>query len=130
VRFLLDTNVVSAIMRRDHRVGERVRRTGLGQCRISSITVQEICFGAHRSVRTDFYLATFANVAIDVLEFDMEDGRSAGRLRAGLAAAGALIGAYDILIAGQALARDLTLVTHNVREFSRVDGLRVEDWEA
>jgi tRNA(fMet)-specific endonuclease VapC len=66
----------------------------------------------------------------EIVEFDQEDARRAGEIRAVLAKAGAPIGAYDVLIAGQALARSLTLVTHNVREFGRVEGLVVEDWEA
>jgi tRNA(fMet)-specific endonuclease VapC len=129
VKYLLDTNVVSALMARNRRVGERFRGAGLRQCGVSSISVQELHFGAYRSDRTAFYLATYDDVDIDVLDFDAEDGQAAGQLRARLATADRLIGAYDILIAGQALARDLVLVTHNVREFSRVDGLKVEDWD-
>jgi tRNA(fMet)-specific endonuclease VapC len=64
----------------------------------------------------------------EVLDFDREDARQAGELRARLAAAGTPIGSYDVLIAGQALARALTL-THNTSEFQRVPGLRIEDWE-
>ena len=64
-----------------------------------------------------------------MVAFDTEDARASGRVRAALAASGRPIGAYDVLIAGQALARELTLVTHNTREFGRVEGLRVEDWE-
>jgi predicted nucleic acid-binding protein len=66
---------------------------------------------------------------VDVVAFEREDARAAGAVRAALAAAGAAIGPYDVLIAGQALARGATLVTHNVREFGRVAGLGVEDWE-
>ena len=65
----------------------------------------------------------------EVLDFDREDARQAGELRARLAAAGTPIGTYDVLIAGQALARAMTLVTHNIGEFQRVPELRVEDWE-
>ncbi len=57
-----------------------------------------------------------------VLNFDKEDARQAGEVSAALAAAGTPIGPYDVLIAGQALARGLVLVTHNVSEFSRVGG--------
>ena len=64
-----------------------------------------------------------------MLEFDEDDARCAGEIRDLLRRAGTPIGPYDTLIAGQALARDLTLVTHNTREFSRVSGLRLEDWE-
>jgi tRNA(fMet)-specific endonuclease VapC len=64
-----------------------------------------------------------------VLEFDQEDARQAGEIRAALAAAGTPIGPYDVLIAGQARARSLVLVTHNTGEFSRVSGLNIEDWQ-
>lgn len=64
-----------------------------------------------------------------VLEFDLEDARQAGQVRAHLASKGTPIGPYDVLIAGQAKARELTLVTHNTSEFKRVPGLKVEDWK-
>jgi tRNA(fMet)-specific endonuclease VapC len=64
-----------------------------------------------------------------VLEFDREDARQASEIRAHLASKGTPIGPYDVLIAGQAKARKLTLVTHNTTEFTRVPGLKVEDWK-
>ena len=63
-----------------------------------------------------------------MLTFDPEDAREAGVVRATLDSAGTLIGAYDVLLAGQARRRGLTLVTGNVREFARVPGLEVENW--
>lgn len=66
---------------------------------------------------------------VEVLDFDREDARQAGELGAQLAAAGTPIGPYDLMIAGQAVARALALVTHKLREFQRVPKLRVEDWE-
>ncbi len=62
------------------------------------------------------------------VEFDREDAAAAGRVRADLAARGLMIGAYDLLIAGQALARGWMVVTANTREFTRVSGLAIEDW--
>ena len=64
-----------------------------------------------------------------VLKFDQENARHAGEVRAHLASKGTPIGPYDVLIAGQARARKLTLVTHNTTEFQRVPGLKVEDWK-
>jgi tRNA(fMet)-specific endonuclease VapC len=66
----------------------------------------------------------------EVLEFDKEDARCAAEIRAVLATAGQSVGPYDVLIAGQAVSLSLVLVTHNVGEFSRVSGLRLEDWQA
>jgi tRNA(fMet)-specific endonuclease VapC len=65
----------------------------------------------------------------EVLDFDKEDSRQAGETRAALAVKGTPIGPYDVLIAGQAMARNLILVTHNTDEFGRVAGLQIEDWE-
>ncbi len=70
------------------------------------------------------------DVDIPVLEFSADDARASGEIRSLVRKAGAPIGPLDVLIAGQARARDLTLVTHNLREFAHVPGLRVEDWEA
>ena len=65
---------------------------------------------------------------VEVLSFDRGAARKAGEIRAELAAAGGMIGAYDLLIAGHARALDATLITNNVAEFSRVRGLSVENW--
>ena len=67
---------------------------------------------------------------LDLLEFDDEDARTAGQIRATLESIDRPIGAYDVLIAGQALRRGLTVVTANTSEFSRVGGLAWEDWSA
>ena len=64
-----------------------------------------------------------------VLPFEKEDARSAGEVRAHLRSKSTPIGPYDVLIAGQAVARKLVLITHNRREFTRVPGLMTEDWE-
>ena len=65
---------------------------------------------------------------LDLLDFDDLDARAAGRVRAALEKTGTPIGAYDLLIAGQALWRGLTIVTANTSEFSRVAELSWEDW--
>jgi tRNA(fMet)-specific endonuclease VapC len=64
-----------------------------------------------------------------MLEFDEEDARQAGQIRAHFASNGTPTGPYDVLIAGQAKARELTLVTHHTSEFQRVPGLKLEDWK-
>lgn len=74
-------------------------------------------------------MALVDGIALEVLAFDKEDARASGEIRALLAKNGRPIGPYDVFIAGQARARDLILVTHNVREFSRVPDLLIEDWE-
>ena len=89
----------------------------------------ELYYGAYKSGRPEENLARVEGLAFPVLEFDREDARSAGEVRARLSGAGTPIGPYDVLIAGQALARKLILLTHNRKEFERVPGLRLEDWE-
>lgn len=65
-----------------------------------------------------------------MLPFELKDSERAGEIRANLQRKGTPIGSYDVLIAGQALARNLVLITHNVKEFQRVEGLQFEDWLA
>lgn len=98
---------------------------------ISSIVAFELWYGTAKSARTEVNtrrLETLMAGAVIALPFDNEDSRTAGSIRAVLEAAGKPIGAYDYLIAGQALARQLTLVTANISEFSRVKGLAWQDW--
>jgi tRNA(fMet)-specific endonuclease VapC len=96
---------------------------------VSAIVTHELYFGAYRSSRMAENLARLDGLRLAVLDFDNEDARHAGEVRAALAAAGTPIGPYDVLIAGQALARGMTLVTRNMQEFQRVASLRAEDWE-
>ena len=109
---------------------KRVRERSPSEFGIPSIAAHELYFGAYKSSRVEENLARLEYLRIPVVEFDREDAQEAGQLRALLAAAGTPIGPYDVLIAGQAKARNLILVTRNVREFARVAGLRIEDWEA
>lgn len=129
MRFLLDTNVVIAVLRREPSVTARVFGNPRRDYGLSPIVAHELLFGAYRSKRADEAVAAFQTLRMPTLDFTVEDARKAGEIRAALAAAGTPIGPYDVLVAGQALARDLTLVTRNTREFGRVPGLRVEDWE-
>lgn len=88
-------------------------------------------YGVARSLQPDanrHRLEAFFGGPISLLAFDDEDAQSAGAIRAALEASGKPIGAYDLLIAGQALQRKFTLVTANVTEFARVKGLAWQDW--
>jgi tRNA(fMet)-specific endonuclease VapC len=129
MKFLLDSNVVIALLKADRRILDRLRSQAPDDVAISSIVAYELFYGACKSARQAENIARVEALRFQVIELDQEDGRAAGAIRASLEAAGAPIGPYDLLIAGQALARDLTLVTRNIREFRRVEGLRVESWE-
>jgi tRNA(fMet)-specific endonuclease VapC len=129
VRFLLDTNAVIAVLKGHDGVLARLRRHAPADFGLSATVAHELVYGACNSRRVAENLARIAALRFEVLAFEAEDAEAAGALRARLAAAGTPLGPYDALIAGQALARGLAVVTHNTREFARVEGLRVEDWE-
>jgi tRNA(fMet)-specific endonuclease VapC len=97
---------------------------------ISAIVAHELFYGAFKSRRATQNVALIDALQFAMLEFDGEDARQAGEVRAVLAAKGTPIGPYDVLIAGQAMARDMILITHNRDEFGRVPGLRIEDWQS
>lgn len=129
MRFLLDTNVVIALGKGNGRIIERIRHHGLSGCVVSTVVLHELYFGAFKSGRVAENLRAADGIPFEALDFTREDARTAGEIRHTLRRLGTPIGPYDTLIAGQALARGLTLVTRNTREFGRVEGLRVEDWE-
>ncbi len=130
ISHLLDANaVITLLNRRESRLAQRVRQHRPAEIGISSIVAHELYYGAFKSRRTDHNVALVDGLQFEVLEFDREDARQAGLIRAALARQGQPIGPLDVLIAGQAQARNLILVTHNTHEFSRVPGLQVVDWE-
>ncbi|MEK8088981.1 type II toxin-antitoxin system VapC family toxin [Thermithiobacillus plumbiphilus] len=128
--YLLDTNVIIALLKdRDSPPSRRARQHQPSEICISSIVLHELFYGAFKSQRAARNVALVESLRFEVLDFDPEDARQAGEIRAILALGGTPIGPYDVLIAGQAKARDLILVTHNTAEFGQVPGLRIEDWE-
>jgi tRNA(fMet)-specific endonuclease VapC len=133
VSWLLDTNACIAIINGEP-VGVRHRlRAALirGEpVAVSSIALFELWYGVAKSARTAANterLAVFLAPLV-TLPFDDDDARAAGAVRAALEQAGTPIGAYDTLLAGQALRRGLVLVTANVSEFARVNGLTWQNW--
>ncbi len=130
MRFLLDTSAVIGLLAGNAGMLAGVRRHTPQDFGIPAVAAHELFYGAYRSARQAHNLALIDRLLLEVLEFDKEDARQAGEVRAALAAAGTPICPYDVLIAGQALARRLVLVTHNVGEFTRVGGLQVENWQS
>jgi len=130
MRYLLDANAVIALLNdAASRPAQRIRREKPGDVAISAIVAHELFYGAFKSRRATRNVALVDALRFPVLAFDGEDARQAGELRALLAAMGTPIGPHDVLIAGQAMARNLILITHNMGEFGRVAGLRIEDWQ-
>ncbi|MGO9649607.1 tRNA(fMet)-specific endonuclease VapC [Candidatus Sulfotelmatobacter sp. SbA7] len=132
--FLLDTNACIAVINgKPHSVRVRLQKEFQAQARVfvPAVVAFELWYGVAKSARADAngqLLTTFLAGPLELLAFDDEDAKIAGAVRANLEAAGKPIGAYDLLIAGQALRHKLTLVTANSREFGRVKGLEWEDW--
>jgi tRNA(fMet)-specific endonuclease VapC len=129
--FLLDTNAVIAALNESRGpVARRMMLASRESLHLSSISLHELYFGAFRSARQRENLGLVERLGLTLLDFGREEARLGAELRAVLVGRGTPIGPLDVLIAGHALARGLTVVTNNTREFRRVPGLRVEDWSA
>lgn len=130
MKFLPDTNVFIALAAQRDAVVKRLRFIKTDDVGLSAIVHHELFFGAVNGTRQVQNLANIERLPFPPVPFDEHDAFRAAEIRATLKSLGTPIGPYDVLIAGQALSRNLTLVTRNIREFARVDGLRVENWEA
>jgi len=130
MRYLLDTNIVSDLVR-DPRgaVVDHIRRVGEARVATSIIVAAELRYGAAKkaSVRLTTQLEAVLR-AIEILPFEAPADVVYGRLRARLEQGGRPIGGNDLLIAAQAVALGRTLVTDNLREFGRIAELRCESW--
>ncbi len=129
--YLLDTNIcIYAMKGALPALSDKLLQIPPSGIVISSVTVSELEYGCAKSKwgdRSRSIMNLFLS-AFEILPFDREDAIVSGRLRAGLMQAGTPIGPYDIQIAAQGVARNLTVVTHNTAEFIRVPGIRLEDW--
>jgi tRNA(fMet)-specific endonuclease VapC len=129
MRFVLDTNAIIELLKSASTpLAIAARQHAPSDIGLSAIVAHELYFGACKSVRRDHNLARVDALRFEILPFDKEDAMASGAVRAALGGLGTPIGPYDVLIAGQALCRGLTLVTANTREFARVAGLRIVDW--
>jgi len=130
LRWLLDTNLCIRVLRdRPAGLRERFNREADALC-ISTIVLTELLYGAEKSAHPDRNRQAVEQFAgrLVVLPFDDAAAAHAGEIRASLERRGLPIGGYDVLIAGHARSRGLIVVTGNLREFTRVEGLRSEDW--
>ena len=130
LRYLLDTNLCVRVLR-DRPAGLRAQLVERSNtCCISTVVEFELLAGAAKSARPDHNRAEIARLLarIEVLPFDTAAADHAADIREDLRRRGMPIGQYDTLIAGHARSRGLIVVTGNLGEFRRVDGLRCEDW--
>jgi len=131
MRYLLDTNVcVDYLTGRFPEVARRINGLKPADLCLSSIVVAELRYGADKSAvaKRNHECLNVLTDEIPSRDFDRSAASAYGRLRAGLERKGKPIGANDMLIAAHAVSLKLTLVTDNVREFERVQGLKVENW--
>lgn len=130
LRYMLDTNLCIRVLRdRPAGLRERFNAEAASLC-ISTVTLAELLYGAERSTRPSQVrreVEAFAG-RLEVLAFAAEAAAHYAEIRADLERKGQVIGPYDLMIAGHARSRGLVVVTGNLREFSRVAGLRAEDW--
>jgi tRNA(fMet)-specific endonuclease VapC len=133
MKLLLDTNIcIYLIKKNPPLVLRRFDAYAAGTIGVSSITVAELEFGVQKSLypsQNQEALEQFL-LPLVILDFDHEAARSYGKIRALLENRGRVIGALDMLIAAHALSLNIPLATNNVREFSRVPGLKVINWAA
>ena len=133
MNFHLDTNIVIGLLNgRPSFYRERYERIrSANNVFASSVVVFELWYGLAQSGRVEENaksLRRFLDTLSDILPFTDEDAIAAGEIRAHLRKAGSPIGPYDLLIAAQAVRTNATLVTANIREFERIDGLTCESW--
>ena len=132
LRYLLDTNLCIRILR-DRPAGLRARfNAEASSLCISDVVLYELLLGAEKSARPVENRTGVERFAarLTVLPFDSAAAVHTAEIRATLERRGTPIGSYDVMIAGSARSRGLIVVTGNLREFNRVDGLRSEDWLA
>lgn len=130
--FLLDTNACIRLLNgTSPALSDRLRQVDPSEVCLCSVVKAELMYGARRSTRVAENSDLLRHFFLPFQSFAFDDpcADHCGRVRAELAARGTPIGPNDLLIAATALAHNLTLVTRNSREFSRVTGLRLEDWE-
>jgi len=127
---LLDTDACIGVLRQKPGMVEKLSRLAPSDVAVSMVTVYELFCGVEKAVdpaKERGKVERFIS-AISELPLERAAAQTAARVRAELERQGTVIGPYDLLIAGQALAGNLTLVTGNLAEFRRVPGLKTESW--
>ena len=131
IRYLLDTNIcIYLIKERDPALKLKLYEKGIGRCALSAITLAELSYGVEKSSKVEqnkLALGLFLS-PFELLPFSTGAAFIYGNIRRQLELRGEVIGGYDMLIAAHALAEGLTLVTNNEAEFTRVEGLYLENW--
>lgn len=131
MRYMLDTNIcIYLIKHKSLQVFEKLQEHNPDEICISSVTYAELVHGVEKSkaVERNRLALTILLANIEILDFDMKAAEEYGRIRADLEKKGTPIGPLDMMIAGHAKSLGYTVVTNNVGEFKRVEGLQYENW--
>ena len=130
MKWMLDTDMCIAIIKKHPIALKKLRGKSIGQVGISSITLGELAFGAEKSSRPEDARAALDEflLALEIAAFDEHAAMRYGEVRGSLARRAKPIGPLDTLIGSHADVMDVVLVTHNTREFAPIEGLRLEDW--
>lgn len=131
MKYLLDTNIcIYIINNRPESALKHFKDLDIGDVGISVITLYELLYGAYKSQSSDKNLSAIRKFVtpLEVIGFDEIVANSCGKLRAQQEKIGAIIGPMDLQIAATAIAHELTIVTNNVKEFTRINGIGIESW--
>lgn len=130
LKYLLDTNICIYVINRRPPALRSIFNEQTGHMAISTVTLSELVYGAEKSAQVNQNLAVVESFAarLEVLPYGQEAAWHFGQIRSELERSGKTIGAYDLMIAAHARSEGLVLVTNNLREFKRVQGLRLENW--
>ncbi|MDA9764070.1 MAG: type II toxin-antitoxin system VapC family toxin [Opitutales bacterium] len=131
MRYLLDTDIcIYIIKKKPESVFDKFRRCSIGDIGISSITYSELCFGVYKSQNVDKNLGALEGFVapLEIAPYDETVCHYYGQVRCSLEKIGKPIGPLDMLIASHALSLGVTLVSNNIKEFDRIEGLNVENW--
>ena len=131
MKYMLDTNIcIYIIKKHPESVFKKFKNLNLGDICISSVTLAELLYGAHKSQhqQKNKTALEWFSAPLEIASFDGNTADYYGELRAHLEKNGTPIGSLDTMIAAHALSLNLTLVTNNTKEFSRVPHLKIENW--
>jgi len=130
LKFMLDTNIVIYVIKRRPIKALEIFNLHTGQMAVSAITLSELLHGAEKSAKPEHNLRQVEDFVsrLEVLDYGIKASAHYGDIRASLEKKGQTIGVNDLHIAGHARSEGLTVVTNNMKEFKRVEGLRLENW--
>ena len=131
MRYMLDTNIcIYAIKHKPEKVFQKLQEVEPEDVYVSSVTYAELVHGVEKSaaVEKNRLALSMLLANIEILDFDVDAANCYGKIRADLEKKGTPIGPLDMMIAGHAQSRGYTVVTNNVKEFSRVSNLKIENW--